>query len=232
MNQILSKMYKIGAGFIAIAAALVAHHMITNKESVSYAIIAISWLVASHFIFYTLRVYSYPTSIHCTCKVPYRHNNSAKISIELSKAQSFMKSFSERTRTKVDLSHLIIKAIPTAFSKAYQELINSNSPHHCPDFIHLPDTVSLLVNIRNNIDQIITLKSLKSRVFENIVRESNTKEVDLYSKMQSSTPDKAWDRTISMDLFKSWFKDLWYTVSTIFWCNCGRLVPVSEVTTI
>lgn len=189
----------------------------------------ISWLVASHFIFYTLRVYSYPTSIHCTCKAPYRHNNSAKISIELSKARSFMKSFSERTRARVDLSHLIIKAIPAAFSKAYQELMNSNSTQNSPNFIHLTDTVSLLLNIRNNIDQIITLKSLKSRVFENIVRESNTKQVDLLSKMQNLTTHKAWDRNISINFFKNWFKDLWYTTSTILWCNSGGLVPVSEV---
>jgi hypothetical protein len=225
-------MYKIGAGFIAIAVALAAHLMITNKESLAYTLIAISWLVVSHFIFYTLRVYSFQTSIHCTCKAPYRHNNSAKISIELSNAQSFIKSFSERTRNKVDLSHLIIKAIPTAFSKACQELISSSSPHDCPHLIHLPDTVSLLVNIRNNLDQIITLKSLKSRVFENIVQESNAKEVDLLLNMQSGTPDKAWDMKISMNFFKSWFRDLCYTVSTLFWCNCGRLVPVSEVTTI
>jgi hypothetical protein len=225
-------MYKLGAGFIAIAVVLVAHQMINNKQLVPYVIIAISWLVVSHFIFYTLRVYSYQTSIHCTCKAPYRQNNSANISIELSKAQSFMKSFSERTRTKVDLSHLIIKAIPTAFSKVYQELMSSNSPNKCPNSIHFPDTVSLILNIRNNLDQIITLKSLKSRVFENIVREINTKEVDLISKMQSFTPDTTWDRKMSMSFFKSWFKDLCYTVSTLFWCNCGRLAPVSEVTTI
>jgi hypothetical protein len=69
-------------------------------------------------------------------------------------------------------------------------------------------------------------------VFENIVREINTKEVDLISKMQSFTPDTTWDRKMSMSFFKSWFKDLCYTVSTLFWCNCGRLAPVSEVTTI
>lgn len=225
-------MYKIGAVLIAIAVALASYLIIHNKELVSYTIIAISWLVVCHFIFYRLRVYSFQTSIHCTCKAPYRHNNSAKISIELSKAQSFMKSFRERTRARVDLSHLIIKAIPTAFSKVYQERVNSNSPQECPNFIHFPDTVSLLVNIRNNLDQIITLRSLKSRVFENIVQEYNTKEVDLIMNMKSCTPDKVWDRKISINFFKSWFIDLCYTVSTLFWCNCGRLIPVSEVITI
>lgn len=225
-------MYKFGASLIMIALGLGANLLLNKHELFFYICIGIIWLLLSHLIFYTLRVCSLPSTIQCTCKAPYTHNNFSKIKIELSKAQSFIKLFSERTRTKADMTHLLLKAIPTALSNTDYRLKESISIHKSHDISNLSDTVSLLLNIRNNSDQLITLKSINLREFENIVRECNLKETEIIKNLQNPYSQKNWQRVISVSFLKNWLRNLYYTISTLFWCDCGRLVQVSEVTSI